>query len=76
MIRKPILFQGAIQTIEKEQEHVYLDLGPSGTLSTFAQKNISARSRSRSFMTLTPFGQDVANLEMVEYEARNAFCCV
>lgn len=64
MIRKPIQFQSTIQFLEKNPA-IYLDLGPSGTLATFVKYNLSPHSPSRSYHIITPYGQDVRNLESI-----------
>ncbi|MBT7589451.1 MAG: ACP S-malonyltransferase [Candidatus Scalindua sp.] len=66
VLRKPIEFQKAILALEKEQEYIYLDLGPSGTLDTFVKYILFNDSGSESFSVLNPFGQDLRNLEKIE----------
>lgn len=63
--RKPIEFQKTVHELEKTGSYLYLDLGPSGTLATFVKYNLSGRSQSKSLPLLTPFGQDLNNLETV-----------
>ena len=43
-------------------EHLYLDLGPSGTLANFVVRNLAPSSRSRGNAIMTPFGLDEAKL--------------
>lgn len=66
VLRKPILFREAIHKLEQGQGAVYLDLGPSGTLATFAKYNIDKDSKSESFAVLTPFSRDLKGFEKVE----------
>lgn len=65
IFRDRILFQQTIQTLEKLEDYFYIDLGPSGTLSTFTRNNLKPGSASEIFSILTPFGNDVANLDRV-----------
>lgn len=71
--RQPIRFQETIQMLLKQQDCIFLDAGPSGTLSNFVKYNLSKESRSKSFPILTPFGKDVANLEIIQqyFESAN-----
>lgn len=65
MIRDPIQFQATIQLLESQQPAIYLDLGPSGTLATFVKYNLSSSSQSQQYSIVTPYGQDIKNLENV-----------
>ncbi|MFD2168928.1 ACP S-malonyltransferase [Tumebacillus lipolyticus] len=62
-VRQPIAFQEALQTLEQEGACIYLDLGPSGTLANFAKQTISPDSSSKLLSIMTPFQQDLKNLE-------------
>ncbi len=64
VVRRPILFQQTIQTLENDgQPLVYVDLGPSGTLANFVKYNLGRNSASRCLSILTPFGHDEEHLE-------------
>lgn len=66
IVRKPILFQKTIQNLESRHPAIYIDLGPSGTLATFVKYNLAVNSISKIFPILTPFGNDVKNLESIK----------
>ncbi len=66
VIRKPILFQETICNIEEQDDYVYVDLSPSGTLSAFVKYNLQSHSASDNFAILTLFGTDLKNLSKVE----------
>jgi trans-AT polyketide synthase/acyltransferase/oxidoreductase domain-containing protein len=66
VIRKPIRFQQTVQRLENQQAYVYLDIGPSGTLANFVKYNLTKQSQSKTFPILTPFGQNLKNLEKVK----------
>lgn len=63
VVRKPIMFQEAIHTLEECGSYIYIDLGPSGTLATFVKYNLSKDSDSKIFSIMTPFGNDLKNLQ-------------
>ncbi|MCW5584417.1 MAG: acyltransferase domain-containing protein, partial [Gammaproteobacteria bacterium] len=63
IIRRPIQFEKVIQLIEIQGNVCYVDLGPSGTLSTFVKYNLSSDSQSRYFHILTPYHQDFQSIE-------------
>lgn len=58
---RPMRFMDAIHRIESLGTQCYLDLGPSGTLATFARYCMPAGSASRTDAILTPFGDESAN---------------
>ncbi|MCP3923116.1 MAG: ACP S-malonyltransferase [Desulfobacterales bacterium] len=65
VIRYPILFQKTIKNLEHYNDYIYLDMGPSGTLANFAKYNLKTNSGSETYAILTPFGQDMKNLENI-----------
>lgn len=70
-VRSPILFQDTLLGIEQKHNAIYLDLGPSGTLSTFAKYVLPKNTASENFPILTPFGRDVRNLDAVKQALSN-----
>ena len=68
ILRKPIRFQKTVEELEKKGDYCYIDLGPSGTLSTFVKYILKSDSRSCFFPTLTPFGQELKNIENLKKE--------
>lgn len=64
--REPINFTKAINGLEERGNYYYLDLGPSGTLANFANKNINKNNGSMVFNVITPFGQEIQNLEKIK----------
>ncbi|MGM8225008.1 ACP S-malonyltransferase [Cellvibrio sp. ARAG 10.3] len=63
VIREPIFFRSIIQLVEQEGPCIYLDLGPSSTLTNFAKMNISSDSKSEFYTLMDPFGSDLLRLE-------------
>lgn len=59
-IRQPILFEQTIAMLETQQNAIYLDVGPSGTLANFVKYNLSNTSASKYAAVCTPFGQDAS----------------
>lgn len=66
VVRNPIRFKETIEKLESRGSYIYLDIGPSGTLSTFVNRNLSEDSNSQSFAIITPFRQELKNLEKVK----------
>lgn len=64
--RKPVQFPKAIQALEKTQCCIYLDLGPGGTLANFTKRNLDNDSHSESHAMITPFNQELKNLEKIK----------
>lgn len=63
VIRKPIAFENTIKALELNKNHNYLDMGPSGTLCTFIKHILPAHAASKSYAIMTPFGNELQNLE-------------
>ena len=63
IVHLPIKFKDTIESLEQENNYCYLDVGPSGTLATFVKYNLSKNSRSKSIPILTPFSQNLINLD-------------
>jgi trans-AT polyketide synthase/acyltransferase/oxidoreductase domain-containing protein len=62
IVRKPMLFQKTVRALEQDNNYIYVDLGPSGTLSNFVKYNLAADSTSRPFHIITPFGHTEKNI--------------
>jgi acyl transferase domain-containing protein len=58
VVRRPVRFRETIQRLEQGGAHRYVDVGPSGTLATFAKYGLPPASPSSVHATLTPFGRD------------------
>jgi bacillaene synthase trans-acting acyltransferase len=66
VIRQPIFFQKTIAKLESNHENIYIDLGPFGTLTNFVKQNVAQNSISQYYSILTPFHQDLKNLEKIK----------
>ncbi|MDX8047237.1 acyltransferase domain-containing protein [Gracilibacillus sp. S3-1-1] len=66
VIRKPMKFSEAIRLLEDKAHHLYLDVGPSGTLSNFAKHHINSHSHSNTYSIMTPFKRELHNLDFLE----------
>ncbi|SPF50733.1 Polyketide biosynthesis acyltransferase homolog PksD [Candidatus Desulfosporosinus infrequens] len=66
--RKPIVFPEALKELEKQSSKnlVYLDLGPGGSLTSFAKRNINIDSQSEVYNIMSPFNQDIKNLNKIK----------
>ncbi|QOS80433.1 ACP S-malonyltransferase [Paenibacillus sp. JNUCC31] len=65
VVRGPIHFEEAIRLLERESEYVYLDVGPSGTLTNLAKRILSEQSQSECYSIMTPFGSNEANYKRI-----------
>lgn len=63
--RKPIRFLKAMNKLESIGSHLYLDLGPAGTLSNFIKYILGEDRELESFSVMTPFIDDLKNFEQV-----------
>lgn len=52
VLRKPMLFQQMIKSIEKNMNPVYIDLGPNGTLSNFVKRGEGSKHKSYSIINM------------------------
>lgn len=48
IVRQPMVFREALQNLEKIQNYIYIDLGPSGTMENFVKKGVAPPTPSRS----------------------------
>ncbi|WP_437688410.1 ACP S-malonyltransferase [Sorangium sp. So ce176] len=57
MVRAPIRFRDAVRALEEAENDgcLYVDLGPTGTLASFAKHNLKSGSRSEAITVLSPF---------------------
>lgn len=60
IVREPILFARTVHELEREGPHLYIDVGPSGTLATFVRHLLGKRSASRAVPLLTPMRTEVS----------------
>lgn len=65
VVRKPIDFPKALRWLEFNGDNVYIDLGPAGTLANFAKYNLGKNSDSEILNIITPFANDLKNLNKV-----------
>jgi acyl transferase domain-containing protein len=56
--RHPVRFEGTIEFLETHGPHLYIDLGPSGSLATVLKHILRPNSASDVGATLSPFGSD------------------
>lgn len=62
-VRQPIQFTKAVQWLERQGAHIYVDVGPAGTLSGFVRQQIRGESNSKIFSIMNHFQKDMANFE-------------
>lgn len=71
-VRRPMDFPSALRALESGPEACYLDLGPTGTLATFAKYNFPQGGGPRCLSVLTPFGAGTPSLEGIVRSLRAA----
>jgi acyl transferase domain-containing protein len=65
VIRQPIALQRTLVDFGRDHPHaVYVDLGPSGNMASFAKYNLPATAQDRIVPVMTPFGRDLETLEI------------
>jgi trans-AT polyketide synthase/acyltransferase/oxidoreductase domain-containing protein len=62
LVRRPIQVSKAIEHLEAQGSHLYLDLGPGGTFANFIKHNPARRASSQAHPLFTPFGRDIEAL--------------
>lgn len=62
IVRQPMVLAEVLQNLEKKQSHIYIDLGPSGTLANFVKNNLKESSTSIVFTIMNPFGSDLKRM--------------
>lgn len=65
VVRNPMRFAEAVLALERQGPHLYIDVGPSGTLATFLKYLLPRETRSAVRAVLTPFGRDLLNLSSI-----------
>jgi bacillaene synthase trans-acting acyltransferase len=64
VIRQPIEFQRTILDCGRDHPRaIYVDLGPSGNMATFAKYNLPQAAHERIVPVMTPFGRDLESIE-------------
>lgn len=61
-VRRPIRLRDTIAQLESQGPYRYIDVGPSGTMATFAKYALPAGTASTVHPALTPYGQDLKNM--------------
>lgn len=69
VIRRPIRFRESFRAfLQQHPQASFVDIGPSGTLATFARYNTpSPGEETKIFTLLNPFGQDIENIEACQF---------
>lgn len=65
VVRKPVVFQQAIERLIQTCEPICLDLSPTGTLATFVKYIKPPNSGLVCYESMNKFGRDVESLEKV-----------
>lgn len=65
VMRRPIMFREAIENLEANGQHFYIDCSVSGTLNNFLGKILSTNSLSVRNVVMNPFSQDSKNFDQL-----------
>jgi len=60
--RQPLRLGPVLADLDRDGPHLYVDLGPSGSMATAVKYNLPPESRSESLPLVTPFGQERRNI--------------
>ena len=63
IIRYPVDFENFINLMLKDDNYVFIDVGPSGTLATFMQYTLPSGSHSVALQTINRFGNNLQSLK-------------
>jgi acyl transferase domain-containing protein len=64
VVRQAIEFKRTLTDFERgHRQAIYLDLGPSGNMATFARYNLTASAHGRVMPVMTPWGHDCESIE-------------
>ena len=69
-IRNPVNFQLTVEQVLETGDYTFLDIGPSGTLSTFVKYILPSGSNSDSLQMINQFGSDLNTIQKL----RNCLC--
>lgn len=70
VVCEPINFKDAVLHDCNKPGINYIDVGPSGTLATFVKYLLGDTVADKTFQVLTPFKQDIKNLEKLDASAK------
>jgi acyl transferase domain-containing protein len=66
VVRQPVDFEHTIQTISQQQDAIFIDVGPSGSLATFVKYLLPAESHCEYFETINLYGNDLKSLDSLK----------
>jgi acyl transferase domain-containing protein len=62
-IREPMRLTEAVEKLDQEQDYIYLDLSPSGSLAAIVSKLQGQRANTSFYPIITKYNQDALNLK-------------
>lgn len=68
VVRKPIDFRSAFSNLYRQNENIYIDLGPSGTLENFSKNILNNDINSSIFSVMNQYGNEIKNLNKIYNE--------
>ncbi len=62
LVRQPVRFEETIEKITQQDDFLFIDLGPSGSLATFVKYILPQESASRHIECINQFGKDLQSM--------------
>ncbi len=66
VVRRPVEFEKTINSMLQNGDYIFIDVGPSGSLSTFVKYLLPPGSNSQHFEVINQFGKDLNSIEKLE----------
>lgn len=66
VVRSRIKFQEALMFLEHIGTHIYIDVGPSGSMANYVRRNHIVEGEKRIYSIMTPFQQENKYLQHIE----------
>jgi acyl transferase domain-containing protein len=72
VLRQPVDFQSTVNRMLEQDDYIFIDVGPSGSLATFVKYLLPSQSKSIQLTTLNPFGRDVQAVDKLKSVLRES----
>ena len=69
--RHPVNFEKTIRLMLQNEDYIFIDVGPSGTLSTFVKYLLPSDSQSSHFEVMNQFGKNIKSIERLSDAVAN-----
>ena len=69
VVRQPVEFESTIQSLVNRGDYIFIDVGPSGSLSTFVKYIKPKENQSSHLEMINQFGQNLKSLEKLKLQS-------